>query len=204
MAKITFYGAAGTVTGSRHMLEIRNKRFLIDGGLFQGKKANRLKNWESFPVDPGSIDKIFVTHAHIDHTGYLPRLVKEGFTGPIYCTHATHDLLKILLLDSAHLQEEDARWANKKGFSKHKPALPLYNTRDAENTLELLVPVHLGDDIPLDDQMRVKFRDAGHILGLQLLILKFVIPRIVKRSSLAVIWVVPPRSFYVSRYRLLM
>lgn len=165
MAKITFYGAAGTVTGSRHMLDIRGKRYLVDGGLFQGRKENRLKNWEPFPQDPGSIDKIFVTHAHIDHTGYLPRLVKDGYTGPIYCTHATHDLLRIMLLDSAHLQEEDARWANKKGFSKHKPALPLYDTQDAEDTLALLVPVHLGDDISLDDKMRVKFRDAGHILG---------------------------------------
>ena len=165
MARITFYGAAGTVTGSRHLLDIRGQRVLIDSGLFQGKKANRLKNWEDFPVDPGSIDKILITHAHIDHTGYLPRLVKQGFTGPVYCTHATQELLKVLLMDSAHLQEEDARWANKKGFSRHKKALPLYDSRDAEDTLQLLIGQNFGDNLWLDDCTRVKFRDAGHILG---------------------------------------
>ena len=165
MAKLTFYGATGTVTGSRFLLELRQQQFLIDCGLFQGRKENRRKNWEPFPVSPGGITHVLITHAHIDHTGYLPRLCKQGFSGPIFCTRATHDLCSILLPDSAHLQEEDARWANKKGFSKHKPALPLYTVADAHQALQLFRPVYYGDDIYLDGDVRVKFRDAGHILG---------------------------------------
>ena len=166
MAKLTFLGAAGNVTGSRHLLTIQDKNYLIDCGLFQGTKAERLRNWEPFDIPPQEIERVFLTHAHIDHTGWLPRLVKEGFSGPVHCTYATHDLCKIMLKDSAHLQEEDAKWANLKGFSKHKPALPLYTVADAERALGQFEPVYYGqeyfDAIP---GYRVKFKDAGHILG---------------------------------------
>jgi metallo-beta-lactamase family protein len=166
MAKITFLGAAGTVTGSRHLLEIGEQKMLIDCGLFQGRKEDRLRNWESFPIPADSIDRVFLTHAHIDHTGWLPRLVREGFNGPVHCTTTTSDLCRIMLKDSAHLQEEDAKWANKRGYSKHRPALPLYTVDDAERALELFQPLYYGqeyyDAVP---QYRVKFKDAGHILG---------------------------------------
>ena len=165
MAKISFFGATGTVTGSRHLLEINDNRLLIDCGLFQGPKKNRLKNWELFPVTPSTIDRVLLTHAHIDHTGYLPRLCKNGFTGKVHCTHATADLCDIMLKDSAHIQEEDAYWANKKGYSKHKPARPLYTMEDAENALSLFSPVHFGERFRIDDGIRVKFLDSGHILG---------------------------------------
>jgi metallo-beta-lactamase family protein len=166
MAKLTFLGAAGTVTGSRHLLEAEGKKMLIDCGMFQGRKEDRLRNWEPFPIPPEEINRVFLTHAHIDHTGWLPRLVKEGFSGPVHCTTTTHDLCKIMLKDSAHLQEEDAKWANKKGFSKHKPALPLYTTEDADRALELFQPLYYGEEYYGDlPQYRVKFKDAGHILG---------------------------------------
>jgi metallo-beta-lactamase family protein len=116
MAQLTFFGATGMVTGSRHMLELEGRKLLIDCGLFQGPKAHRLNNWEPFPVPPADIDAVLLTHAHIDHSGYLPRLCSHGFAGPIHCTHATADLCDILLRDSAYLQQEDARWANKKGY----------------------------------------------------------------------------------------
>jgi metallo-beta-lactamase family protein len=165
MAKLTFLGAAGTVTGSRFLLKTQGKQLLIDCGLFQGLKQHRLKNWEPFPIPPGEIDEVLLTHAHIDHSGYLPRLCSQGFAGRIHCTHTTRDLCNIMLRDSAHLQEEDAHWANKKGFSKHTPALPLYNVADAEKALEHFVPHYYGEDIFLEDTLRIKFKDAGHILG---------------------------------------
>ncbi len=165
LAKISFLGATGTVTGSKYLLETCGKKLLIDCGLFQGLKKNRLRNWEPFPVPPAEIDAVILTHAHIDHCGYLPRLCKEGFKGPIYCTPATQEFCELLLRDSAHLQEEDARWANKKGFSKHKPALPLYTGQDAENCLKQFVSQKYGKSLDLTDDLRVKFRDAGHILG---------------------------------------
>ncbi len=165
MAKLTFLGAAGTVTGSRHLLELDKENFLIDCGLFQGTKENRLKNWEEFPFPPGKVDRVLLTHAHIDHTGYLPRFCKDGFTGRVHCTHPTYDLCEILLKDSAHLQEEDAYWANKKGFSKHSPALPLYTVDDAENALSFFTPLHYGEDYFPNPDTRIKFKDAGHILG---------------------------------------
>lgn len=165
LAKITFLGATGTVTGSKYLLETCGKKLLIDCGLFQGLKENRLRNWEPFPVPPQEIDAVILTHAHIDHCGYLPRLTKQGFAGPIYCTYATNEFCRLLLLDSAHLQEEDARWANKKGFSKHKPALPLYTTQDAESCLQQFKPQDYGKAFVIGDDLRVKFRDAGHILG---------------------------------------
>ncbi|MCF7805883.1 MAG: MBL fold metallo-hydrolase [Candidatus Marinimicrobia bacterium] len=172
MAKITFYGATGTVTGSRTLLDLDSQRFLIDCGMFQGKKENRLKNWDPFPVPPESVDAVLLTHAHIDHSGYLPRFCRYDFAGRIHATHATSDLCEILLKDSAHLQEEDAKWANKKGFSQHKPALPLYTTKDAENALTHFSPVHYGEDLFPADDIRVKFKDAGHILGSSLVDIK--------------------------------
>ena len=165
MAKLSFHGAIGTVTGSRHLLEINDKRLLIDCGLFQGTKNNRLKNWDLFPVTPSSIDRVLLTHAHIDHTGYLPRLCKNGFAGKVHCTHATRDLCDIMLKDSAHIQEEDSYWANKQGFSKHSPARPLYTVEDAEQALSLFSPVYFGEDFRIADDIRIKFKDSGHILG---------------------------------------
>ena len=165
MARITFHGATGTVTGSRHLLEIRGKKLLIDCGLFQGRKADRLINWEPFPVPPKEIDNVFLTHAHIDHTGYLPRVCKQGFAGPVQCTYPTYDLCEIMLRDSAHIPEEDAHWANKKGFSKHSPALPLYTVEDANKALKMFSPLYYGEDLSFDEGFRVKFKDAGHILG---------------------------------------
>ncbi|MEZ5359900.1 MAG: MBL fold metallo-hydrolase [Candidatus Zixiibacteriota bacterium] len=165
MAKITFLGAAGTVTGSRHLLDIDDKRYLIDCGLFQGSKEHRLKNWDVFPVTPSSIDRVFLTHAHIDHAGYLPRLVKSGFSGTVNCTPPTKALSNILLRDSAHLQEEDAKWANKKGFSKHKPARPLFVEEDVDKTMGLFKSVDYGEEFDLDETTRLMFHDAGHLLG---------------------------------------
>ncbi len=165
MSTLTFYGATGNVTGSRYLLKTPEKQLLIDCGLFQGFKENRLRNWESFPVAPSSIDAVLLTHAHIDHSGYIPRLCQQGFSGRIHCTCATQDLCDIMLRDSAHLQEEDARWANKKGFSKHTPALPLYTAADAEKALTHFTPHYYGEDIFLTDSLRIKFKDAGHILG---------------------------------------
>lgn len=164
MAKLRFMGANRTVTGSRHMLEVDGKKILVDCGMFQGKKENRLKNWDPFPVDPGDVDHLLFTHAHIDHTGYFPRFYRNGFAGNAHCTHASYDLIEILLRDSAFLQEEDAAWANKKGFSKHRPALPLYTTEDAENALKCFVGHHYGESLFIDN-LRIKFKDAGHILG---------------------------------------
>jgi metallo-beta-lactamase family protein len=174
MTRLTFLGAAGTVTGSRHLLETRGKKLLIDCGLFQGTKANRERNWMPFSEDhdPATIDAVLLTHAHIDHTGYLPRLVKDGFHGPIYCTEATADLVKIMLADTAHLQEEEARWANKRGYSKHKPALPLFDHHDAERVYPLLKPLSYGTHFEPAPGIRGKFRDVGHILGAAFLDLK--------------------------------
>ncbi|HSH09898.1 MAG TPA: MBL fold metallo-hydrolase, partial [Oceanipulchritudo sp.] len=174
MMRLTFLGAAGTVTGSRHMVEVNGKRLLVDCGLFQGPKKNRLKNWEPFPVEPSSIDAIMLTHAHIDHIGFLPAVVKAGFRGPIYCTKATADLAGILLPDSGHLQEEEAKWANKKGYSKHSPAKPLYTEQDAKDVLQYLEPVDYGQHFEPAPNIRAKYRDAGHILGAAFLDLKSV------------------------------
>ncbi len=174
MDRISFYGATGTVTGSRFLLEIQDRKFLIDCGLFQGPKELRLKNWDPFPVSPADIDMVLLTHAHIDHSGYLPRFCADGFQGIIACTDATYDLCEIMLKDSAYLQEEDARWANKKGFSKHKPAKPLYDTADAEKALTYFSPLHYGEDSYVGDDLRLKFKDAGHILGSSIVDIKTV------------------------------
>jgi metallo-beta-lactamase family protein len=160
-----FLGAAGSVTGSRHYLEIDDFRVLVDCGLFQGLKELRLLNWEKFQVNPEEIDAIVVTHAHIDHTGYLPKLVKEGYNGPIYCTEATMELIKILLLDSAKLQEEEAKWAKKKGYSRHEDPQPLYKTEDVESVFPLIKIASFGSELSIHPKVAVKFRNAGHILG---------------------------------------
>src|SRR5262249_37348528 len=135
---LTFLGATETVTGSKFLLEAEGRRILIDCGLFQGLKELRLRNWQAPPVDPQSIDAVILTHAHIDHTGYLPRFVQQGFRGPVYTTPASADLLRILLPDSAHLQEEEARFLNKNRRTKHDPALPLYTIEDADAAIRLL------------------------------------------------------------------
>ncbi len=164
MLTLGFHGAAGTVTGSRYLLETNGKRILVDCGLFQGLKELRLKNWSKPSFNPEAIDAVVLTHAHIDHSGYLPRLVKEGFHGPIYCTPATRDLAEILLRDAARLQEEDAEYANRKGFSKHHPALPLFTEADAEAALRLMRGVEHDIQFEAAGQP-VRFRNAGHILG---------------------------------------
>jgi len=174
MAKVTFLGATQTVTGSRFKLEIDDKKVLIDCGMFQGTKENRLKNWDDFPVDPATFDHTFLTHAHIDHTGYLPKFVQQDFTGSVISTNATSELCKVLLKDSAHIQEEDAKWANKRGFSKHHPAKPLYTSLDVDKTLPLFKPVHYGDHFHLSENTRVKLHDSGHILGASLVDFKTV------------------------------
>ncbi len=163
--RITFLGAAGTVTGSRFLVEHGGARILVDCGLFQGLKELRLRNWEPFPVDAGTIDAVVLTHAHVDHCGLLPRLVVEGFDGPVLCTQGTAALAGIVLPDSGHLQEEEADYANRAGFSRHRPALPLFTETDARRTLRLLRTVPYGQPTPLAAGMAVTFRHAGHILG---------------------------------------
>lgn len=158
-------GAAKTVTGSRHLIEIDDYKLLLDCGLFQGLKDYRLRNWEDFPIAATEIDAVILSHAHIDHSGYLPKLVREGFSGPIYCTDATADLLEIMLLDSAKLQEEEAEWANKKGYSRHKKALPLYTVKDAEKVFPMLAPLSYEHWLEVDEKIRFRFLNAGHILG---------------------------------------
>ncbi len=163
--RLQFLGAAQTVTGSKYLVEVGAGRILVDCGLFQGFKALRLRNWASPPFDPAAISAVVLTHAHIDHSGYLPAIVKRGFRGRIYCTEATADLCRILLPDSARLAEEDAERANRRGYTKHKPALPLYTERDAEAALSRLVTVPYGHDFEPVAPLRVSFAKAGHILG---------------------------------------
>ncbi len=165
MSSIRFLGATGTVTGSKYVFEYHKKNILIDCGLFQGLKELRKRNWSPLPLDVRSLDAVILTHAHIDHTGYLPRLVKQGYTGPVYANSATVDLLKIMLMDSAHLQEEDARFLNKIGATKHKPARPLYNKEDAKKAIALLEPIAYGFEFEVISGVTAKLKDAGHILG---------------------------------------
>ncbi|HKB12380.1 MAG TPA: MBL fold metallo-hydrolase [Vicinamibacterales bacterium] len=172
---LSFLGAAGTVTGSKHLLELGGRRILVDCGLFQGLKELRLRNWQPLPVDPASIDAVVLTHAHLDHSGYLPRLVAGGYRGRIFCTPATKDLCGLVLPDSAHIQEEDAREANRHGFTKHQPALPLYTSVDAARALDRLQPVGYERPVPLWGAApgtsadgvapTVEFINAGHLLG---------------------------------------
>lgn len=163
--RITFLGATKTVTGSKYLLTLGNKNILVDCGLFQGIKELRTRNWTTFPVDPRSIDAVILTHAHVDHSGYLPVLVKNGFTGPIYCSSATKDLCSVLLPDSGFLQEEEARTANKYGYSKHKPALPLYTMTEALATLKQFKEVEFRKYKKVDEETYFSLIPAGHILG---------------------------------------
>ncbi len=165
MPTLTFLGATGTVTGSKYLLEAGGERLLIDCGLFQGEKELRLRNWSPLPVPACSIQWLVLTHAHLDHTGYIPRLVKEGFRGQILASPATVDLAKLVLPDSGHLQEEDAAYANKKGFSKHTPALPLYTYDEAVKSLDYFRAIDETRPLELSAHYTLRFFFAGHILG---------------------------------------
>jgi metallo-beta-lactamase family protein len=165
MTKLTFLGAARTVTGSKYLLEVHGRRILIDCGLFQGLKELRLRNWQPLPFDPGELSAVVLTHAHLDHTGYLPRLVAEGYHGRVICTPGTADLCKLVLPDSARLQEEDAREANRLHYSKHSPALPLYRESDAFRALSQLQPAGFNKPFQLVEGVDIEFINAGHLLG---------------------------------------
>lgn len=161
---LTFLGAAGTVTGSKYLLKTRSHEYLIDCGLFQGSSELKQLNWEPFPMEEHAVDAVILTHAHIDHIGYLPRLVQQGYAGPVYATPATKALMAISLPDSAAIQEQDAAYANKKGYSKHKPALPLYTVEDAERALKLIQSVPFRTPLHLPE-LTVNWLAAGHIIG---------------------------------------
>ena len=169
MATLTFLGATGTVTGSKYLLEAGGERLMIDCGLFQGAKELRLRNWNPLPVPPSSIQWLVLTHAHLDHVGYIPRLVKDGFRGQILASSATVDLAKIVLPDSGHLQEEDAAFANKKGFSKHAPALPLYTYEEAIKSLERMRAVNALEPLEISPHFTLRGFFAGHILGARMI-----------------------------------
>ncbi|QKG72584.1 MBL fold metallo-hydrolase RNA specificity domain-containing protein [Erythrobacter mangrovi] len=162
---LTFLGATGTVTGSRYLVEAGGQRLLVDCGLFQGYKQLRLRNWNPFPVDPKSISAVLLTHAHLDHSGYLPALVRNGFSGPIYATTSTVELCELLLLDSAHLQEEEAGYARRKAFSRHRDPKPLYTLDDAQAALERFEPVSFEQDLDIGEGLGARFIPAGHLLG---------------------------------------
>jgi metallo-beta-lactamase family protein len=162
--RIGFFGAVGTVTGSKFLVESGSTRLLVDCGLFQGLKQLRLRNWRPIPFSPKSVDAVLLTHAHIDHSGFLPVLVREGFQGPVYCTPPTAALCELLLPDAAYLLEEDARYVNRKKISKHSPARPLYTQEDTQVALERLRSVEFGESLSLGD-LTAEFLPAGHILG---------------------------------------
>lgn len=173
MATITFYGGVGTVTGSKYLIEHNGRQVLVDCGLFQGLKELRERNWQDPPFDPRALDAVIITHAHIDHTGFLPRVVKLGFGGPVVTSRATGDLLKILLPDSGRLQEEEADYRNRHNLTSHSPALPLYDENDARATLELLRTVpNDGSAIEVCEGVKAHFLVAGHILGASLVLLE--------------------------------
>src|SRR5438067_6819680 len=166
MSTLSFWGAAGTVTGSKYLIESKRARLLVDCGLFQGGHDLRDRNWQEPPFNAASVNACIITHAHIDHTGYLPRLVNHGFRGPVYCSAGTADLMKILLPDSARLQEEEADYRNRHKITRHLPALPLYTEADARETLKLLQTVeNTGQAVPVAKGLSAEPRVAGHILG---------------------------------------
>ena len=162
--ELSFLGATGTVTGSRYLMKSAGRSLLVDCGMFQGLKALRLRNWQPFPVQPRTIEAVVLTHAHLDHSGYLPVLVKNGFAGRVYCSPATRELCAILLRDAGYLQEEQARYANRLGFSRHHPALPLFTMADAERALELIAPLDYGRRLDVAG-FSIELAPAGHILG---------------------------------------
>jgi metallo-beta-lactamase family protein len=170
--KLKFCGAAGTVTGSRYLLTHDGAQTLVDCGLFQGQKQLRQRNWEELPFNASKVGTVLLTHAHIDHSGYLPVLVRRGFKGRIICTKATLELCQLLLRDSAHLQEEEARYANKRGYSRHKPALPLYTLEDAEAALKLFQGVDYDTPVDVTPGITANFHQAGHILGAAMIMLR--------------------------------
>ena len=170
--RLSFYGATGTVTGSKYLFDDGSAGTLIDCGLFQGFKQLRLRNWQPLPFDVKSLRSVVLTHAHIDHSGALPLLVKSGFAGKIYCSKATRDLCSIMLPDAAHLQEEEARYANKRGFSKHKPALPLFTIEDADRALRLLHTVDFDQPVRLSEISTARLLPAGHILGASMIMIE--------------------------------
>lgn len=169
---LTFLGGVGTVTGSKYLIEVEGTRVLVDCGLFQGFKQLRQLNWERLPIDPNDIDAVVLTHAHLDHSGYIPLLVKNGFSGPVVCTEATRDLCAILLPDSGYLQEKDAEYANRHGFSRHRPALPLYTKRDAEVCMERFRPISYRREHRIGNNLSARFLPAGHILGAAIIEMK--------------------------------
>lgn len=175
MATISFYGGVGSVTGSKYLLESNGKKVLVDCGLFQGLKELRERNWQDPPFRADEIDAVIITHAHIDHTGYLPRLVKLGFSGKVITSRATGDLLKILLPDSGRLQQEEADYRNRHNLTKHSPALPLYDEDDAKDALKLLAPVaNDGNFVEICEGFRASFSVAGHILGASQVLVEMV------------------------------
>lgn len=165
MATLSFLGAAGTVTGSKFLVEHKGFKLLVDCGLFQGLKTFRQRNWSPPPVEPSELGAIILTHAHIDHSGYLPVMVREGFRGPVLATPSTCDLCGILLPDSGYLQEEDARHANYKGYSKHRPALPLFTEQEARDSLAYLRPLRVDQTVPVAEGIQLRLYSSGHILG---------------------------------------
>jgi len=165
MTTLTFLGAARTVTGSKYLLEHRGKRVLFDCGLFQGLKELRLRNWADFPIPAGSLDAVVLTHAHLDHVGYLPKLTAQGYRGRVFCTPGTKDLCQLVLPDAGRIQEEDARQANRHGYSKHHPALPLFAESDALRALTHLQPLGYHREIEVAPGISVEFHPAGHLLG---------------------------------------
>ncbi len=170
--RLRFLGATQTVTGSKYLLSYKDKKILVDCGLFQGMKSLRLKNWEAFPVDPKTIEAIILTHAHVDHSGYIPRLIKDGFRGKIFCTPGTLALCKILLPDTGYLQEEEAEYQNRRKTSKHSPALPLFTQEEAERALEQFVPRNFHEEFEPSPGFKIKFLYAGHILGAAMALIK--------------------------------
>jgi metallo-beta-lactamase family protein len=171
--KIQFLGAAQTVTGSKYLIQANQINLLIDCGLYQGYKELRLRNWAPLPIHPKKIDYVLLTHAHIDHSGYIPLLVKNGFRGKILCTEATKALCNILLPDSGHLHEEEANYANRKGYSKHHPALPLYTQKEAEDALDYFQPVSFEERIQIRNNLYATFFYGGHILGASFIRLEY-------------------------------